>query len=121
MTSAYNHKSDPWSKTTTSVSGFVSVAVLIYAISIHSLLIVDATTQSHRLSQLMTPTFGIVHGAICISGAVLAIIFIIHICRNPMLTPRRRLLWSVASASGYGLLFYWYHHILNRDVKNSAS
>jgi hypothetical protein len=85
--------------------------VFIYAASLHTALLVGAATRSRLLQRLMTPGFGIVHGAVCIGGAVLAFVLILHSFKNPSLSKRSRILWLPALACGYGLIFYWYNHV----------
>ena len=91
-------------------SGVFSAIVFLYAATIHGLLLIDRGLLSH----LMTPTMGVMHGFICIGGAILGVYFIGHAFKNRSLTRRSRLLWGLALICGYGLIFYWYKHIRGR-------
>lgn len=97
------------------VSGALSWVVLVYLASMHSILIVDGVTGSHRLSRIMTPSMGVVHGIICVFGGAMAVIFVIHAFRNNELSITKRILWSIAIAAGYGMVFYWYSYITHSD------
>lgn len=102
------------------VSGVFSCVVLVYLASMHSILIVDGVTGSHRLSRIMTPSMGVVHGIVCVLGGAMAVIFVIHAFRNNELSITRRILWAIALAVGYGMVFYWYTHISHSDTDKAG-
>ena len=94
------------------VCGISSLGVLIYALFIHAALIISMLTSTRLLSRLMTPQMGVVHGIICVVGALLSLCYMYHIvCRNKLLSRQGRLLWLLAVAAGYGQIFYWYNHL----------
>lgn len=101
-------------------SGVVSLVVILYASFLHGIMLVLAVTDPSLdqmtafFSRLLgSPAFIGLHIAICILGPMLAIVFIVHACRNPGISLSQRLVWIPALATGYGLIFYWYLHILH--------
>lgn len=92
-------------------TGLFAAIVLLYAASLHIALIVATATRSNLLPRLMTPSPGVIHAIVCMGGAALAFVFIWHSLKNPLLNKRSRVLWLPAIACGYGLIFYWYHHV----------
>ena len=101
-------------------SGFVSLIVILYAGFLHGTMLVLAVVDP-SLDQMTAffsrlfgnPAFIGLHVAICILGPMLAIVSIVHACRNPGISLSQKLLWMPALATGYGLIIYWYLHILN--------
>jgi hypothetical protein len=98
-------------------SGAFSLVVILYAGFMHTSLIVMSPDQSLLFfSRLFgNPAIIGLHVTVCILGPVPAVMFIVDAFRNSSISKRRRLLWVPATVIGYGLIFYWYFHILHRD------
>jgi hypothetical protein len=102
-------------------SGLFSVVVFLFCSLAHGILIGGALyyRSSYALSEFISrfndPAITVLFIAICIPGAILCIIFLVHAFRNPCISRRHRLLWIPAIAWGYGLIFYWYLHVLHQN------
>ena len=101
-------------------SGILSLVVILDAGFLHTSLIVASMiypTPDQVLDfltpLLLSPAIVGLHVTVCILGPFLAIMFIGHTFRNPSISKRHRVLWVPALAIGYGLIFYWYFHILH--------
>lgn len=109
-------------------SGVVSLLVILHAGFLHGTMLVLAVSDP-SLSRMTTffsrlfgnPAFIGLHVAVCFLGPMLAIVFIVHACRNPCISLSRRLVWMPALATGYGLILYWYLHILHRHRGSTLS
>jgi hypothetical protein len=106
-------------------SGLFSLGVISYASFVHGSMIVMAVIYSSpdQMIAFFSAFFGNlaiigIHATVCILGPVLAVIFIRHAFRNPHISRWRRFLWVPALVSGYGLVFYWYFHILRGNHRS---
>jgi hypothetical protein len=104
-------------------TGILSLTVVLYASFMHGTLLVMAAASPDQMTAFCSRLFGNpafigLHVAVCILGPILAILFIVHAFQNPRIPKLHSFLWLPALACGYGLIFYWYLHILHGHRRN---
>ncbi len=107
-------------------AGVFSLVTFIYAAFMHGTLLVASTSYSgfdERFAftnGLMTPQLIATHVTICLVGPMLAVILIVHVFRNPKLSFGARIGWAFALVVGYGLIFYWYKHLVHPRLEKQT-
>jgi len=93
--------------------GLVSVIAFAYLLCLHVLMVVfSARGRALEMDAVVSypPVMGI-HIFICTAGVAAEIYLLVHVFRNRRIRIGRKILWGMAIAAGYGMVFYWYRHI----------
>ncbi|MHB9081793.1 MAG: hypothetical protein ACYC3X_30370 [Pirellulaceae bacterium] len=93
--------------------GAVSLATLVYLLAFYSVMI---SLQSRGLTNQMDaiiskPLVTAAHVSVCLGGGAIALWMMVHALLNRQLRLWRRVVWVVAVAVGFGMIFYWYFHL----------
>lgn len=113
--SAYNSRSESRKPSSglAYVVGIVSVTTFAYMACLHGLLVLFAARgQIHHMDVVVSyPPIMTIHIFVCTIGVAVAVYLLINAFRNRRIRLGHRLLWGMAIAAGYGMVFYWYRHI----------
>ena len=93
--------------------GAVSLATLVYLLVFYSVMIsLQSRGLTNQMDAIMSkPPVTAAHVAVCLGGGATALWMMVHALRNRQLRLWRRVVWAVAVAVGFGMIFYWYFHL----------
>lgn len=99
--------------------GLASVVVFAYLMCVHVTLISFAARGSvHQMDAVVSyPPVMAIHVFVCTVGVATAIGLLVHALRNRRIRLGRRILWGMAIAAGYGMMFYWHRHVRSTTLE----
>ena len=99
--------------------GAVSLATLIYLVVFYSVMIsLQSRGLTNQMDAIMSkPSVTAAHVAVCLGGGATALWMMVHALRNRHLRLCRLVVWAVAVAVGFGMIFYWYFHLQSADPR----
>ncbi len=106
----------------------ISILVFLYAFAVHTTLIIvlaayEPAQLETYIGSLPFPllyTIAGLHIFVCLVGPAVALTFINHAIKNRGISRLGKVLWVMALAAGYGLIFYWFQHIRIHSISSSA-
>lgn len=72
-------------------------------------------------SGFLTPPICVCSVVVCMSGPAVALAMLDHLIQNQVLSPAWRSIWATAVLAGFGMVFYWYFHLIRTAHLDSNS